>query len=54
MKKSVKRSRAGRPKNNPDQKTKTISFRVFEFAEPEIKAFFKKMTVNERTNFLLK
>jgi len=46
-----KRKNAGRKEK--EEKTLTISFRVFYFAEPQIKEFIKKLSVKERTELLL-
>jgi hypothetical protein len=46
-----KRKNAGRKAK--EEKTLTISFRVFSFAEPQIKEFLKKLSVKERTELLL-
>lgn len=46
-----KRKNAGR--KTKEEKTLTISFRVFSFAEPQIKEFIKKLSVKERTKLLL-
>lgn len=48
-----KRAGAGRPLKLNEEKTKTISFRVFEFAEPQIKEYFKKLSILERTKLLI-
>lgn len=43
-----KRKNAGR--KTKEEKTLTISFRVFSFAEPQIKEYLKNLTIEERTN----
>ena len=50
-KRGGKRKNAGRKAK--EEKTLTISFRVFSFAEPQIKEFIKKLSVKERTELLL-
>jgi hypothetical protein len=50
-KRGGKRKNAGRKVK--EEKTLTISFRVFSFAEPQIKDFIKKLSVKERTELLL-
>jgi hypothetical protein len=46
-----KRINAGRKAK--EEKTLTISFRVFSCAEPQIKDMLKKLSVKERTDLLL-
>jgi hypothetical protein len=45
--------RAGAGRKAKEEKTLTISFRVFSFAEPQIKEYIKKLSVKERTKLLL-
>lgn len=52
-KRGGKRIGAGRPRKFNEEKTETISFRVFSFAEPQIKEYFKKLTIGERTKLLI-
>ena len=52
-KRGGKRTGAGRPPKNSEEQTITISFRVYHFAEPQIKEFIKKLSVKERTELLL-
>ena len=52
-KRGGKRIGAGRPKKFIEEKTETISFRVYAFAEPQIKEYFKKLTIEERTKLLI-
>ena len=49
--KGGKRKNAGRKAK--EEKTLTISFRVFSFAEPQIKEYLKKLSVKQRTELLL-
>lgn len=49
-KRGGKRKNAGRKAK--EEKTLTISFRVFSFAEPKIKEYFKNLTIEERTSVL--
>lgn len=52
-KRDGKRIGAGRPKKYIEEQTETISFRVFAFAEPQIKEYFKKLSVKQRTELLM-
>ena len=52
-KRGGKRIGSGRPPKFNEEKTETISFRVFSFAEPQIKEYFKKLSIEERTKLLI-